>query len=57
MYCVGCGGNEEAVTCDGNPCRGVECPAYPTAVCEPDVCGDCTPRFFNGLEEVTGMCG
>ena len=56
-YNVGCGPDKSPITCVGNPCRAAECPAYPNARCEVDTCGDCSPKFFNGLEEVTGMCG
>ncbi|GMH38578.1 hypothetical protein BSKO_06462 [Bryopsis sp. KO-2023] len=39
------------VTCILDPCRLATCPAFPTAVCESNFCGDCNAIFtVNGQE-------
>ena len=51
-----CGDGSTPVNCAVNPCLTAECPAVETAQCEPDYCGNCSARWFLGIQEVTDQC-
>ena len=53
----GCPFGQPTKNCSLNVCSNSVCIDHPNAVCYPDVCGDCSPRYFYGNDEVTNACG
>ena len=54
---VGCSFGQPTKKCSSDVCDSSVCTNYPNAVCYPDECADCSPRYFIGNSEVTNVCG
>ena len=54
---VGCSFGQPTKKCSSDICDSSVCTNYPNAVCYPDECADCSPRYFIGNDEVTNVCG
>ena len=55
---LGCSfGLDPGRVCRSDICDNTKCPDYPNAACYPDVCSDCSPRYFVRNTEVTEVCG
>ena len=54
---VGCSFGQPTKKCSSDICDSSVCTNYPNAICYPDECADCSPRYFIGNNEVTNVCG
>ena len=54
---IGCSFGKPTKKCSSDICNGSVCIGYLNAVCYPDECADCSPRYFIGNNEVTNACG
>ena len=52
---IACPDGVPPVNCLVNPCDVSTC-GVEDAECVPDYCGDCSARWFVGVEEVTEQC-
>ena len=57
IFTIGCSFVQQSKKCGSDICNRSVCTNYPDAVCYPDVCADCSPRYFIGNNEVTNDCG
>ena len=57
IFNIGCSFGQAINNCSLNICNRSICTNYPDAVCYPDECADCSPRYFFGYNEVTNDCG
>lgn len=57
-FTLGCSfGLDPGRICSSDICDSTKCKDYPNAACYPDVCSDCSPRYFVRNTEVTETCG
>ena len=56
-FYLGCPYGQPTKKCSADICTNSVCIDYPNAVCYPDVCGNCSPRYFYKTIEVTNVCG
>ena len=52
---IGCPFGIKPKKCSSDKCS--VCTDFPDAVCYPDQCSDCSPRYFMGNNDVTNICG
>ena len=57
FFNIGCSFGQPNKKCSSDICYKHVCTNYPDAVCYPDECTGCTPRYFIGNNEVTDVCG
>ena len=53
---IGCSFGQPTKKCSSDICNSSVCTNYPNAVCYPDECADCSPRYFIENNEVTNTC-
>ena len=54
---LGCSFGQPTNKCSSDICDSSVCIDYPDAVCYPDECSDCSPRYYYKNNEVTNICG
>ena len=54
---IGCSFGQPTKKCSSDTCDRSVCTDYPDAVCYPDECSNCSPRYIYDNYEVTNVCG
>ena len=54
---LGCTFGQPTKKCSSDICDSSVCTNYPNAVCYPDKCANCSPRYFIENNEITNACG